>query len=129
VAEWCTHRYPDGFGQFAYLSSTMQMHPWKQVLSSLAEQPVLAEWRLSSGVGFFMYTPSIERLGPDGIEGSTVQYEELTELRVPAQHQLGSLSVTNDLASTQQVTEGCCLGIDVQCTANEIRIQLKSGVT
>lgn len=106
----------------------MQMHPWKQVLSSLAEQPVLAEWHLSSGVSFFMYTPSIERIGPDEIVGSTVQYEELTELRVPAQQQLGSLSATNDLATTQQRTEGCS-GIDVRCTASEIRIQLKGSAS
>lgn len=104
----------------------MQTHPWKQVLTSLAEQPVLAEWHLSSGASFFMYTPSVERLGTDEIVGTTVYYEELTKLLVPAKRQLGNLHATNDLATTRQRIEGC-LGVEVRCTASEIQIQLKVG--
>jgi hypothetical protein len=39
------------------------MDPWKILLKRLAGSNLIAEWRLTSGVAFFMTPPPVEHIG------------------------------------------------------------------
>jgi hypothetical protein len=83
----------------------MQSTPWKRTLTALHETSVLAEWRLASGVQFYMQVPAQERLTEQGVEGSTVEYAEISALVIRREQPLGGVVTRNDLELVRQKLE------------------------
>lgn len=75
----------------------MNTDPWRPLLAELSETSSVAEWRLTSGITFFMAVPAVSRLTERSIDGSTVAYGEIEQLIFRSQQHLGSLEKQNDL--------------------------------
>lgn len=84
------------------------MDPWRILLQRLPGSNLIAEWRLTSGVAFFMTPPPVEQIDEHGFnKPGTVQFSELVTVVVRANQPVGGLSKTNDLAAVRS-----CLPLD-----------------
>ena len=79
---------------------------------ALAGLDGIAEWRLKSGVRFFMTMPKRARLADDLIQGDGwIRYDEIASIYVRATQELGCLTRHNDLDAFRIAAKDCA-GID-----------------
>jgi len=77
---------------------------WKDALSRLAGVgKVIAQWRLASGVTFFMYVPTASDMGDETLKpDSDVRFDELVQVDILRSVQLGGLTATNDVEACRR---------------------------
>jgi hypothetical protein len=84
------------------------MNMWKDVIGRLASATrVIAEWRLSSGVTFYMYLPTRVEMGDETIKAdSDVRFDEINQVTVMRTAKLGGFTAKNDLAACREALTG-----------------------
>lgn len=85
---------------------------WKEIIGKLASATkVLAEWRLSSGVNFYMYLPLPFQMGSETIKtDSDIRFDELDKLIILKRMTFGSLAADNDIETCRQILNSARLG-------------------
>lgn len=80
---------------------------WKILLAALTETgKVFAQWRVASGVTFYMYVPATADLGTETLTvGSDVRFDELVSLDIRRTVQLGGLAATNNVEACREALE------------------------
>ncbi len=62
------------------------------------DNEVIARWRLNSGTTFFMYLPTMDRMGEETItKESDVRFDEILNLYIMNNIKLGKISKSNNI--------------------------------
>ena len=100
---------------------------WRDIVGRIAASgTVMAEWKLVSGVTFYMYLPTPAKMGAETITpGSDVRFDEIAQLLIDETVKLGGTAASNDFAACSRALSGSTYAL-VQERANGICVSLRS---
>lgn len=100
---------------------------WRDIVGRLAATgAVMAEWRLVSGVTFYMYLPSSASTGTETVTpDSGVRFDEIAQLLIEETVKLGGAAASNDLGACSGALSDSAYAL-VQERANGICVSLRS---
>ena len=98
---------------------------WKDVIAQLVnDNEVIARWQLNSGTTFFMYLPTMNRMGDETItKESDVRFDEILNLYIMNNIKLGKISKSNNIEKCKEILTALP-GINISQSEDGIKINL-----